>query len=136
MSRLTKYHPPKYILARSAYTTLVRPAAGGPPVCWVLTHADGSLGALYTLPEWRRRGLAKLVVAQRLREMASAPAGKGEGESGPRAEASRKLRANLQVEEGNAASEALWTGLGWEPAWSVGWVYSHEDQERYRPTPK
>lgn len=133
MSRLTKYHPPKYILARSAYTTLVRPVAGGAPVCWVLTHADGSLGALYTLPEWRRKGLAKLVVAERLRAMAAGS--DGDTADKARTEASRKLRANLQVEEGNEASEALWTGLGWEPAWCVGWVYSQEDQERYRPTP-
>lgn len=133
---MTKYHPPKYILARSKYTTLVRPIDGGDPVCWVLTHADGSLGALYTLPEWRRKGLAKIVVAERLRAMAESNSeGSGEGDRA-RAEASRRLRANLQVEEHNEASEALWTGLGWEPAWCVAWVYSQEDQEKYRSVPK
>lgn len=102
-----------------------------------MTHADGSIGALYTLPEWRRKGLAKIVVAERLRSMAETPSlGRTEEEKQLRAEASRKLRANLQVEENNEASEALWKGLGWEPAWSVGWVYSREDQEKYRPTPK
>lgn len=118
MSILTKYHSPAYILARSPYTTLLRPKEGGRPVCWILTHADGSLGALYTLPEWRRRGLAKVVVRERLRAMAK----EGDG----------VLRANLQVEDGNTASESMWRGLNWEPAWQVGWVYSAEDEERYR----
>lgn len=118
MSVLTRYHPPPYILSRSAYTTLLRPQEGGRPVCWILTHADGALGALYTLPEWRRKGLAKLVVRERLRDMAK--------------EGNGVLRANLQVEAGNTASEALWRSLGWGPAWRVGWVYSDEDQEKYR----
>lgn len=30
----------------------------GKPVCWVMLHTTGSLGMLYTLPEFRRRGMA------------------------------------------------------------------------------
>lgn len=32
--------------------------ADGKPVCWCLLHREGSLGMLYTLPEYRRQGYA------------------------------------------------------------------------------
>lgn len=41
---------------------LLHPSAAayvdGKPVCWCLLHQEGSLGMLYTVPEYRRRGYA------------------------------------------------------------------------------
>lgn len=36
----------------------------GRPVCWCLLHIEGSLGMLYTLPEYRRKGYALRVMTE------------------------------------------------------------------------
>lgn len=87
--------------------TVVRPATAGSyaaPVSWILTHSNGSQGALYTMPQYRRRGLAQFVTATRL---AAAPPG---------------LRSFVYVTEGNSASEALWESRGWTKGWEVTWA--------------
>lgn len=102
-------------------------------------HTDGSLGALYTLPAWRRRGLAKHVVQRRIRDRHQAETAteipmttrctkttvahdtrwKGRG------------RDFCYVFKGNAASEALWRRMGWEEGWGVKWVVNrHVGRER------
>jgi ribosomal protein S18 acetylase RimI-like enzyme len=74
-------------------------------VAWVLTVADGSVGALYTLPDYRRRGLAKAVLAHRLGRMEGLP-------------------GFCHVEVTNGASETLWEGMGWRRGHRVNWVYA------------
>jgi GNAT superfamily N-acetyltransferase len=70
-----------------------------------LNHGAGDLGALYTMPEYRRRGLAKKVVQDRLRSIA------GMG-----------IEGYVWVVEGNTASMALWRGMGWTRGWTAEWV--------------
>lgn len=36
---------------------------GGRPVSWILTYASGAMGMLFTLPEHRGKGFAKLVIS-------------------------------------------------------------------------
>lgn len=35
----------------------------GRPVSWILTYTSGAMGMLYTMPEYRRKGYAKALVA-------------------------------------------------------------------------
>lgn len=84
-------------------------AAKSEPVCWIMTNSDGSLSALYTIPEYRRHGLAHWAVQDRLEKSE---------EMG--------VRGHCYVFEGNQASSALWVKLGWEKAWRASWVYVRE----------
>lgn len=79
------------------------------PVAWVITLADGSTGALYTMPQYRRRGLAKVVVADRL--------AKCEGMGMP---------SYCHVEVTNQASERMWEGMGWTRGHKCQWIYKTE----------
>lgn len=45
--------------------------AEGKPVCWCLLHIEGSLGMLYTLPEYRRKGYALRVMTELCRKVLS-----------------------------------------------------------------
>lgn len=78
-----------------------------PAVGWVMTHSDGDIGALYTLEEYRGKGLAKTLVKHRMKK--DQEAGKG-------------VRAHAWTNGENPASEAVWRSLGWEKGWSVKWV--------------
>lgn len=107
----SKYRSLALYRARLGYTSVVRPRVEAGertplPVAWVLTLSDGSTGALYTMPEYRRRGLAKVVVADRLAKCA------GLG-----------LRSYCHVEVTNEASERMWEGMGWERGHKCQWIY-------------
>ena len=41
----------------------------GKPVCWCMLHTTGSLGMLYTLPEYRRKGMALDVMVDLCRKV-------------------------------------------------------------------
>lgn len=72
-----------------------------------MTHGDGSLGALWTQPDYRRRGLAKAIVASHLAE-----------------DEARGVPGHCHVEDGNVASMRLWEGLGWTRlSFTSFWVY-------------
>jgi len=73
-----------------------------PPVAWIITHSNGSQGALYTVPAYRRRGLARLVTAERIQR-------------------TQGYRSFVYVEVGNTVSENLWEARGWERGWEVTW---------------
>jgi GNAT superfamily N-acetyltransferase len=97
---------PTYLLSRlpSSSVLTLSPTASlpdPPPLAWILTGAHGSLSTLYVLPSHRRLGLAKHVVAHRMRAMSR------HGD---------KLRPWCCVEDGggNVASEGVWKSLGWE----------------------
>jgi GNAT superfamily N-acetyltransferase len=66
--------PLDYHIGRLPYTTVIRPVptpstSNPTAVAWILNHSDGCLlGALYTTPEYRRRGLARMVTQERVRE--------------------------------------------------------------------
>lgn len=81
-------------------------------------HSDGALGALYTVPEWRRKGLARLVITRRLAERRFSTQGKDP-------------QQYCHVFRGNHASESLWLRMGWKAAWGVKWVVNRElDRQR------
>ncbi|GMK53527.1 hypothetical protein CspeluHIS016_0101130 [Cutaneotrichosporon spelunceum] len=106
---MSGYRTRAWYAAHLAQASVAR--ARGGPVAWVLTVADGSVGALYTLPSFRRRGLAKAVLAHRLARMGADP------------QAVPGFQGFCHVEVGNNASEAMWTGLGWTRGHRVVWIY-------------
>uniref|UniRef100_A0AAY4E8H4 Glycine N-acyltransferase-like protein n=1 Tax=Denticeps clupeoides TaxID=299321 RepID=A0AAY4E8H4_9TELE len=79
---------------------------GGQPVAWVLTYANGALGMLYTLPEHRGKGYAKVLIST----------------------LSRQLHAQGHpvfcfIERENKLSYRIFKGLGFteEPSYTVAW---------------
>ncbi|KAL1413648.1 hypothetical protein Q8F55_001426 [Vanrija albida] len=113
-----KYRSLEYYASRAAHTTVLRPvvAPGEPtplPVAWFMTHGDGSVGALHTMPAYRRRGLAKVLIAKHLGELEA-----------------RGVPVYCNVENGNEISAALWEGLGWRKGWNASWVYQYQDGAR------
>lgn len=85
---------------------MLRDAAGAPQV-WVMTHGDGSIGALYTQPGYRRRGLAKLVLRRHVQK-----------------EEARGVPRYCYIEADNDASRALFEGFGWRALpQELQWVY-------------
>ena len=116
-----KYRLEEYYALRGAYTTCLRRRSDtvpNPNPCevWVMTHGDGSLGALWTQPAFRRRGLAKVVMAEHLAK-----------------EEARGVPGFCYIEEGNEASMKLFSSLGWSPLpWTTYWIYERsvaDDQE-------
>lgn len=98
-------------------TTALRPRRAdgeyAPPAAWVMTHGDGSVGALWTQPAYRRRGLAKVVLARHLADLAE-----------------QGVPGHCYVEEGNDASMRLWEGMGWSTIpFTFYWVYADEHTE-------
>lgn len=80
---------------------------------FVQCHGDGSLGALHTQPAFRRRGLAKVVLAAHL--------DKYEKQGVP---------GFCYIEEYNRPSIALFESLGWTRLpWRVYWVYDKSVQD-------
>ena len=82
--------------------------ADGKPQVWVFTHGDGSIGALYTMPEYRRKGLAKAVLRRHVAR-----------------ETARGIPRFCYIEEDNGASAALFGSFGWArlPG-AFGWNYN------------
>ncbi|GMK56649.1 hypothetical protein CspeluHIS016_0304890 [Cutaneotrichosporon spelunceum] len=109
------YRPKEYYGARAAHLTVLRPhrqtGAVPPPEVFVQCHGDGSLGALHTQPAFRRRGLAKAVLAAHFRRY--------EGH----------VPQFCYIEPDNSASIALFGSLGWTPLpWTTYWVYEKSVQ--------
>lgn len=91
----------------------------------IITHPDGSIGALTTLPAHRRRGLARWVVEAHL------ASGRGRIPNASAGQAARKETCAgwtyAIVHEGNEASSALWRSMGWERVFRCASVYRTED---------
>lgn len=86
---------------------MLRDAEGKVQV-WVFTHGDGSIGALYTMPEYRRKGLAKAVLHRHVDR-----------------ETQRGIPRFCYIEEGNDASAALFSSFGWTRlGGEFGWIYN------------
>jgi len=109
-------------------------AEQGPPVAWAFLGADGSLCSLHTEPEWRGRGIAKVLARKLFREggFAGGLHGEGtelnkEGKIGERTEqqdmevdGGRWAHADVAVD--NMSSRKVMKGLGGEEAWTVVWI--------------
>jgi len=92
-----------------------------------MTHAGGDLGALYTKPEYRRRGLARWVAAERLRGMGMSNDRLGNGGDaveGGESDEGDGFRGYVYVGEDNIGSRRLWETMGWERGWDVKWVHA------------
>ena len=107
-------------------------------VAQVLTHADGTLGSLYTFPSYRQRGLGIALVRQHLQKGRGAVAGLGHNHTDhspdlsgddQEAEPERERRrgkgewAWTHIFHGNKGSEAVFRKLGFEAMWDVKWIY-------------
>jgi GNAT superfamily N-acetyltransferase len=97
---------PSYLISLldQGQTSVAREIQTGKAVAWVVSHADSSLGTLYTLEDHRQKGLARAVVTHRV------------------AEARGRTRGFAYVSEGNEPSEAVWKGLGWTVGWRAWWI--------------
>jgi hypothetical protein len=57
------------------HTSCIRLKSTGEAVCWVLEYPDGSVGMLFTQPEHRRKGLAKICMQDISRKVLAAGGG-------------------------------------------------------------
>jgi len=76
----------------------------GKPVCWVLVHEDNSMGIMYTLEDYRRKGLAEIVskdLIKRIIEIGQIP--------------------YLQIVDGNEKSHGLAKKCGFKPVGDCEW---------------
>jgi GNAT superfamily N-acetyltransferase len=108
--------PLAYYASRSSQSTVIRHKITREAVCWIILHADGSIGALYTLPKWRRKGLAEIVVRQNIKSRQAMTK-------------SSERRDFCYVFKGNTASERLWVKMGWEEGWGVRWIVNRKVEE-------
>jgi GNAT superfamily N-acetyltransferase len=132
--------PPPALAAAEAAAHTGLPVAAR-PVCWAVTHSDGALGSLYTIPEYRRKGLAHLVCARRLNEdrRSQSHARVAETQGRERSQ-DRNQKQNEEPEAGegdaeegiqgfcyvfasNSGSRRLMRSMGWEEGWRVKWIY-------------
>lgn len=100
----------------------------------MVLHADGSLGALYTIPSWRRKGLAEVVVRQNIRHRLTRDSAgdllmESEDNDSNGKEKEKERRNFCYVFKGNTASERLWVKLGWEEGWGVRWIVNRKVEE-------
>ncbi|RSH83945.1 hypothetical protein EHS25_005189 [Saitozyma podzolica] len=156
--------PSAYYRARLPWSTVIRPSSSAevgasasstpaPAAALVLTHMDGSLGALHTDAAYRRKGLARWVVQQHLKtgrgllrnprpnpisnpdpdpDPSPATGSANDlqddtvargGRGGEGGEGGGGGGAWTVVFRGNEASEGLWINLGWRVGWECAWVY-------------
>lgn len=80
--------------------------ADAKPIAWILTYAYGAMGMLYTLPEHRGKGYAKLLVSAMAKRLHA------EG-----------LPIYCFIEEENRVSYRLFKGLGFteDPSYREAW---------------
>lgn len=134
MSTCDVPRPRAYYQSRAPHTTVLRRLEEPKEaVCWSMHHADGAMGALYTLPAWRRKGLAECVVKRRIRDRhrrleemhlpTDSQSGSG---SGSRPDQNLGQMDYCHVFRANTASEALWPKLGWTAGWGVRWILNSE----------
>ncbi|ORY27354.1 hypothetical protein BCR39DRAFT_538447 [Naematelia encephala] len=88
-------------------TTVIRTISTGTAISWSMTQHDGVIGSLYTLPDYRRRGLAQIVVEQRIKRDLETGFGVG---------------GYCYIYRGNKGSEGLFGRMGWQRRWGVQWV--------------
>ena len=111
-----------YLLGRSSSSVCVRDVNNSSaPVAWGLIHADGSIGSLYVQPDYRRRGLARLVIQELSRK--SVQRG-GEEEIGIGRTCGTLGWNWTDVAKSNDKSIRFMESLGgWNKEWSCYWLY-------------
>jgi GNAT superfamily N-acetyltransferase len=133
---------PAMIQSIQAFPAACLRDAGTRQACsWVLLRLDGSMGVLNTMPDKRGHGFAKMVVrcmlalqhVDMLRLQANAEL---QASLGPNAaQIIGALRPYCHIKLGNAASEQLFTSLGFAPVHSVSWLVSYVAAPRLRIHP-
>lgn len=102
-------------------------AEGSQPIAWSLLGPDASLSSLHVEPEYRGRGLAKVLARKLFREGMEmywrdswdAVDGEGKGEESGM-EKDRWAHADVAVD--NVPSNAVCTGLGGQWGFMVYWI--------------
>ncbi|GAA5914979.1 hypothetical protein JCM5296_004520 [Sporobolomyces johnsonii] len=105
-------HPPSYLSTRLAYTSALFSSPAAAPaapsssrellIAHCITHRDGSIGTVHVHPSYRRHGLGKLLLRDRIAAMHRE--GDGEGE------------AYCYVSRSNERSQALMRSVGMVPS--------------------
>jgi hypothetical protein len=119
--------PLAYYASRSSQSTVIRHKSTGEAVCWIILHADGSIGALYTIPTWRRKGLAEIVVRHNITSRQAIT--KSSTQNVKEKQGKEERRDFCYVFKGNTASERLWVKMGWEEGWGVKWIVNRKVEE-------
>jgi hypothetical protein len=79
---------------------------------------------LYTIPQWRRKGLAEIVVRRNIQSRQGITKSSAE-----EVEEKERRRDFCYVFKGNTASERLWVKMGWEEGWGVRWIVNRKVEE-------
>lgn len=104
---------PDLILERIRHGTSAAVRRDGRPVAWALTHADGSMGFLHVLAEYRGQGMARSIGTWLARHQLAADTG-----------------AFVYIERKNRASLSLTESMGFERVGEYVWFGT---QPRVRP---
>ncbi|KAI0072777.1 hypothetical protein K474DRAFT_1711287 [Panus rudis PR-1116 ss-1] len=112
---------PKYIRSRLPFSVCLRQSHSSMPIAWNLLTSDGSTGMLHVEPEYRGRGLSRLVKASMLRKLEQMYCTKDEEKKGQYPYA-RWESCNILAD--NRTSINLITSLeGWKEGWWSHWLH-------------
>lgn len=111
----------EYLLSRLPYSLAIR--EDGELAAWGLVHEDGSIGTVYVEEKYRRRGLAKVITQELLRQNVSVLE---KAETPGLSFRSSPRWCNVDVSAQNQEGHALFSRLdGWERGWCCSWVRLH-----------
>ena len=111
-----------YLLGRCSSSVCIRDVKkSSAPVAWALIHADGSIGALYVQPDYRKRGLARLMV----QELAwkSVPRSSEEGINIGRTGGTLGWNWTDVCESNDKSIWFMESLEGWKKGWNCYWLY-------------
>ncbi|GAB7354095.1 hypothetical protein MBLNU459_g4663t1 [Dothideomycetes sp. NU459] len=91
------------------------------PISWTFLAPDASLASLHVEPEYRGRGLAKMVAAKMFAD-GMAVFGMEGAKTGDQSPNDEDRWAHADVAVDNVASNAVCKSLGGESAWQVYWI--------------
>ncbi|KAI8326013.1 hypothetical protein GQ54DRAFT_330577 [Martensiomyces pterosporus] len=117
----------EYLQFCLSLSTCIRRRSDGALVAWGLAHGDFQFGCMHTVPEYRRRGLARYIVydlgdkivdafTKQMREVYHSGAATGSQQP-----VEHRFALQLSIEDYNEQSRGLFGSIGFKPAARVSW---------------